>query len=323
MSLFGRRKPELQQTLSIDVCQGDEHARYLYDAAGRGEWEVVRDALVALESADDRIFYLDVVTELDGPQQWVRQWVEAEPKSALARITQGAHFINWGWQARSNYQAKYVSEDQFRVFFDRLRIAENSLDEAADLAPDDPNPWSYLIVTAMGRQLGQAEAMRRFREATARCRWHYRSHTRLLQQLCRKWGGSHEAMHEFANQTVAEMPAGSPLGSLVAWAHFEHWHDLDEPHSTEYVEDPAVVASLRAAAEGSIQHPEFRRAPGWPGVHNIFALMFSLVGEWQRAAELFDLIGDRVTGLPWSYYPDGAISTFLRTRTYCYEMAGR
>ncbi|MEV4704615.1 hypothetical protein [Actinoplanes sp. NPDC049316] len=303
----------------FDDNAGDETARMLDAAARRGDWRTVGATLDRVTDTDLRNFYLGVVTDLEGAQPWIDEWVAAEPGSALPYLVKGCHFTAWAWEARTSKQAKYVSQEQFAVFFRRLKVAEDNLDEALARDPGDANIWAQLIQTAIGRQLGLPEAERRFKEVTARHRWHRSAHHKLLQQKCAKWGGSDELALTFARDTVAEMPPGCSLGSLVAVAHFEqHLQDPGERH----LRRPEVVAEIRAAAEKSVLHPAFRDGPGHRAAHGWFALALTLAGDHRAAVAHFDAIGDTPTRMPWEYFPSPA-RTFTQAKEEVHRAVGR
>jgi hypothetical protein len=305
----------------IDPCLGDETARRLDEAAGRGDWSAVSAMLTPVADQDLRAFYVGVLADRSGPQPWIGKWLAAEPQSALPYLVKGAHAIQWAWEARGSGTASTVSEEQFAAFFRRLKIAEDSLDEAVSRDPADATAWAELITTALGRQLGLDEAERRFKEVVARHRWHRAAHARMLQQKCAKWGGSDELALAFARDTVDLMPAGCSLGSMVAVAHFEA--ALQADGSTEdYLFRPEVRAEVHAAADKSVRHPDFRRIPGHQTADGWFALVFHLAGDHAAAAERFDAIGDLPTELPWGYYRDAG-RAYARYRTKAYRAAGR
>jgi hypothetical protein len=181
--------------------------------------------------------------------------------------------------------------------------------------PDNVTAWYGLVVTSRGRQLGVNETRHRFRQVFARHPGHVRAHQQMLQQLCRKWGGSHEAMHGFAREAMLKAPAGSPLGHLVAIAHLEQWLDLDDAECDRYLHTPSVLGQLHEAADRSVRHPYYRPRPGWAVQHNAFAMAFALAGDQRAAAWHFRAVGDVVTEFPWSYL-DGTdpAAAFARRR---------
>lgn len=288
---------------TIDPAMGDPLAARLIAASQQGDWRTIRELLAGVGHPDDHMFRVRAAAYVKGVEQWIDEWVAAEPRSALPLLVKGAHAIDWAWEARGGGRANTVGEEAFKLFFKRLKLAEDCLDEVTERDPDSATAWAFLVILGRGRQLGVEETRRRFEEATRRHPWHLEAHDQMLQQLCRKWGGSHELMHEFAARTVAEMPAGSPLGRLTATAHLERWLDLKSGEDTAYLGSAEVRAELRAAADRSVRHPGYERRPGWPSPHNSFAMAFSLAGDWAAAAEQFDAIGDLMTEFPWQYTP--------------------
>ncbi|GAB3974873.1 DUF4034 domain-containing protein [Plantactinospora veratri] len=290
---------------TIDKAKGDPGAARLRAALGQRDWVTVRDFLDSVRHPDDRAFYLGVCADVDGVQDWIGEWIAAEPHSTLPVLVRGCHGVYWAWEARGGATAEHTSQSQFKGFFDRLRMAENCLDEVVERDPDDTTAWTFLVTAARGRQVGREEAMRRFAQVVARHPTHLTAHQQMLQFLCKKWFGSTEEMFDFARTAAAKAPAGSLLHELVVVAHIEHWLGLPSEEKDPYIMSPAVRAELRAAAEQSIWHPEHRRRPGWASPYNSFALAFSFAEDYPAAAAVFDAIGDSVTEWPW-YYSSGS-----------------
>ena len=270
------------------------------------DWPTARAMFSNARDLDDLATFVDVSSNVPGSEQWLPEVVRTEIQDTLPLLVYGARGIRWAWDARTAKRAKYVSREQFQLFFERLRIAEDSLQGVVRREPDNVTAWCYLITLALGLELGIDEAMRRFGEVVRRCPGHVGAHRVMLQQLCRKWGGSHETMHSFARDAMRNAPPGSPLGELVATAHFEHWVDLASQRPlTRYLRSAEVLASLHEAADRSVRHPDYRPRRDWPQVHNVFALVFSLAGDREAAAEQFRVIGDLATEFPWAYLDAG------------------
>ncbi|WP_067509305.1 DUF4034 domain-containing protein [Actinoplanes sp. TFC3] len=307
-------------SLTLDPTFGDKDAQALVSYVHSGDWPAIRDMFAAADT-DRRYFLLSVLG--DGPQKppaWLDQWLTAEPGSATAHLIKAVYLIQWAWEARSAHQAKYVSEEQFALFFRRLKLAEDLLDDTVARDPDEPLAWSNLLITAMGRQLGLEEAERRFEQAIAHHRWNTPAHYTLLQHRCEKWGGSNELALSFARSTVAGMPPGHRLGGMVPTAHFEKALQVGE--GLDYLRNPEVIAEVEAAADKSIRHPAFDRRPGFQGVEGWFAMVFAKAGAYRSAAECFERIGDLPDEGPWSYLGDAG-RVYVRTRNEVHQAVGR
>jgi hypothetical protein len=320
---FRRRQRAADQVrLAIDPAMGDPTAARLGVAGAQGDWRTISEILSTVQHPDDHTWYVRMAAYQPGVERWIDEWVAAEPRSTLPLLVKGAHAIDWAWAARGNGRANTVSAEAFKLFFKRLKLAEDCLDEVTDRDQDSATPWSFLVVLGRARQLGIDETRRRFEEVRRRYPWHLDAHGQMLQQLCRKWSGSDELMHGFAQQTLAEMPAGSPLGQLSAIAHLEQWLHLPDGEDAAYITSAEVRAQLLAAADRSVRHPDYVRRPGWPSIHNEFAMALSFSTEWAAAGEQFDLIGDLVTKFPWQYRHRADLA-FLRARELTYAELGR
>ncbi|MFI2211618.1 hypothetical protein [Streptomyces sp. NPDC020141] len=289
----------------VQEDSGDPEVARVREAASAADWDTVRQVLEARPESEDRSELLRAVSDTEGVELWIPGILEAEPEAALPRLVAGMRHISWGWEARTGARAKDVSRGQFEVFHTRLRTAERWLYEAAEREPRWTSPWYGLQFTGRGLQVGQTVARRRFEAAVRRDRHHLGAHQQQLQQVCDKWGGSHQEMHAFAHQAAFGAPGGTLLGQLVAVAHLEEWLSLDSGPDAVYIGAPRVTASLRAAADHSFRHPDFVPRGAWIQVLNTFAMAFSLAGDTASARECFRATEGRVTEFPW-YYLDGS-----------------
>ncbi|MEE1792774.1 hypothetical protein PUR28_18750 [Streptomyces sp. BE308] len=285
----------------VDKDSGDPDARRVREAAEAGDWATVRDVLDARPESEDRTGLLWAVGDVAGTERWITDVVAAEPQAPLPRLVAAVRHISWAWEARTGARASHVSQEQFQLFHDRLATAETWLYEVAECEPGWTSPWYALQVTGRGLQVEADVARRRFEAAVRRDPHHLGAHQQRLQQVCEKWGGSHEDMHAFARASAFAAPGGALLGQLVAVAHLEHWLALDSGPDFRYIGRPEVVASLAEAADHSIRHPDFVRGRGWLQVYNTFAMAFSLAGDVASARECFRATEGRVTEFPWNY----------------------
>jgi hypothetical protein len=56
------------------------------------------------------------------------------------------------------------------------------------------------------------------------------------------------------------------------------------------------------------------RATGWPVEHNYFAMAFMLTGAEDLAREMFAVIGEHVTDMPWALLEGDPVVAFTRFR---------
>ncbi|WP_245727752.1 hypothetical protein [Streptomyces vietnamensis] len=289
----------------LDVDSGDPDVGRVREAAAAADWNTVREVLEARPESEGLTELLWAVGDTAGVERWITGVLEAEPDAALPRLVAGIRHLSWGWEARTGARAKDVTRAQFELFHSRLRTAEKWLYEAAEREPLWSSPWYCLQTTGRGLEVGQVVARRRFEATVRRDPQHLEAHQQQLQQVCDKWGGSHEEMHAFARASAFGAPGGTLLGQLVAIAHIEEWLSLDPGADAAYMRLAEVTNSLREAADHSYRHPDFVRRGAWLQVLNTFALAFSLAGERDSARECFRATEGRVTKFPW-YYLDGS-----------------
>ena len=313
---FGKHK---QRGPAIDPSQGDPGAARLRETLAAQDWAGARDVLEATPHPDDRAFYLDVAGTVQGVQDWIGEWAGKDP---LAQLVRGCHAVRWAWEARGAYQAEFTAEDQFKLFFERLRVAESCLYDATERLPDEAASWAFLVTTARGLQLPVEDASHRFGQAVERHPGHQLAHDEMLQTLCEKWSGSHRQMHAFAVEAVEKSPQGSMMAHLLAMAHLEVAIDLEGPVQGEYLRRTDVRDSLHQAAQRSIFSPEAQFRPGWPRYANSFAVAFSLADDLPAAAAAFDVIGDLVTLQPWGYLGGDESEKFAEARDRAYAARG-
>ncbi|MEU6280201.1 hypothetical protein [Streptomyces sp. NPDC047028] len=277
---------------------GDTRVLTLVHAAEAGDWESVKAALVPFDLGhDDQV--LGELAELPGVQDWIGRAVEEDKEHrATALLISGARYISWGWEARTRARAADVSPQQWRVFRERLVIAEEQLLKAAELRPEWVSPWCRLLTSGRGMSLGPAVNETRRDAALRRDPLDLATHVQWVSQLQPRWGGEPGQALAFARKAFAGAPDGHRLGCVVAVAHIEDWMESDD---ADCLKHPVVRAELSEAAERSILHPAHQRRPGWQHDFNTFAVALSLAGENNTCPRVFRELKGAYTPEAWSY----------------------
>jgi hypothetical protein len=296
----------------FDPACGDPDAVRLCAAMSARDWPAAR-AILDGRDHEHLSFLVDVAAEVPDGQHWLPDVVRSDLRDTLALLMYAARAVCWAWEAHSATEAKNVSRDRFAVFQQRLRLAEDCLQDVVRREPDNATGWYQMLPVARGLDLGQDEARRRFDQVVQYQPGHVWAHRQMLQQLCRKSGGSHSLMHGFAREATLTAAPGSPLGCLVADAYLEEWRDSN-PARVSLLMTTVARERIREAADKSVRHPAYRQRPGWPRIHNSFAMAFSLSAEVVLAAEQFRVIGDRATHYPWCYLDRNPRLAFAQRR---------
>ncbi|MFF1722662.1 hypothetical protein [Streptomyces sviceus] len=277
---------------------GDTRVLALVEAADAGDWEAVKAALVPFDLGRDHAV-LGELAELDGLQDWIGRAVDEDKEHrATALLISGARHISWGWEARTSARAVDVTQEQWRIFHERLEIAEEQLLEAAELRPDWVTPWRRLLTSGRGMSLGPAVNETRRDAALRRDPLDPGTHIEWVSQLQPRWGGEPGQALTFAREAFAGAPDGHRLGCVVAMAHIEEWVESDQKNC---LVTPETQDELLDAAERSILHPAYVRSPGWQEDFNIFAMALSLASESIALPRVFHALEGAFTPWPWKY----------------------
>lgn len=310
MPLFGRKdKPQAPPYVrKTDIFVGDPDALRLHAALSTGRWQETHDFLEGVRDWRLREFYVNVLAAVKGRPGWIDEWVAARPDSAIPLLFSGWQRINWAWEARGTTWAIAVKDEAWPVYQARLVDADRELAKAAAIDESDPTPVARSIWVAMGLELGQAEIRRRFEEASGREHLNQAACYTMIQASSRKWGGSHEAMFEFARWVSAQAPDGSPCHTTVALAHLERWLDLPRQQQAGYFTGGRTTPEVRRAAERSIHSAAYPGGPPSWADRNTFAFCFWLGKDYTAVIDQMRLIGRRLTPGPWYYQGDPIIA---------------
>lgn len=194
-----------------------------------------------------------------------------------------------------------VTQAQWRLFHERLGIAEEQLLEAAELRPEWVAPWRRLLTSGRGMSLGRAVNETRLGAALRRDPLDLETHIEWVSQLQPRWGGEPGQATAFARDALARAPQGHRLGCVIAMARIEDWVESDR---ADCLETPAIQDELRKAADHSILHADYVRRPGWQHDFNMFAMALSLAGEDHRIRRVFRALDGAYTTRPWTYFAD-------------------
>ncbi|WP_225839970.1 hypothetical protein [Streptomyces sp. NK08204] len=277
---------------------GDARVLALVEAAGAGDWAAVKAALAPFDLGRDHQV-LGELADLDGVQDWIGRAVEEDKEHrATALLISGARHISWGWEARTRALAAHVTPEQWRVFRERLRIAEEQLLEAAELRPEWVTPWRRLLTSGRGMSLGPAVNETRRDAALRRDPLDLETHIEWVSQLQPRWGGEPGEALAFAREAFAGAPEGHRLGCVIAVAHIEDWVESGRKNCLVTAE---IQDELLDAAERSILHPAHVRRPGWQHDFNMFAMALSLASERIALPRVFRELGGAYTSWPWQY----------------------
>ncbi|HWS32353.1 MAG TPA: hypothetical protein VN408_06380 [Actinoplanes sp.] len=309
---FKKSGPAAPDTPEFCGHLGDPEAERLDEALEKRDWETSR-TIIAAAAPEERSYYVGIAAGTEGVEEWIDGPVRDEPESTLPLLIRGARLVYWAWEARGEGLANTVSEDAWKVWFNRLRRAEDCLDEVVERDPGSAEAWEYLITLSRARQLPQEERWRRFEGLIGADPAHYYGHQQMLEGQMRKWSGSAEAMFDFARTRAAACP-GTHIPVLVPLAHLEHARGKSKSslELQEYLQESDVVDDIWDAAQLSVFHDDYKETLLTPIVWNNFAFTLGLGGQTNAAGSIMDAMGDDwITRSPWQ-----SMENFLKVRAH-------
>lgn len=290
----------------FDPAVAFPEARVLRDATQAGDWPTVSAFFARFTAPNERRFGVKITMDVPSAEPMLRDAIQRDRRSSLARVLLAAHLVERGWTIRTSARAAHVSREQFAEMHEQLRHAERILIDVTAREPANELAWWLRLTTSRGLELGQSETRRRYDRLAVHHPGFLSAQANLLGQLYPKWGGSWEAAEAFVRECTAAARPGDAQGVLVADLHLERWLDLGTQDGLKHLRQPSVHEELVAAAASSVLHPAYRSRFGWVGAHSVFAMVFSLIGDEPRAAVHFRALDGRATEFPWAYLPDPA-----------------
>jgi hypothetical protein len=309
--LRGARPPQAR----IVAADGDRELYAVFQSAEARNWSAVRE-LLSKQSGNDLSTLIAGLCGKQSLAEWLPEAIGKESEDAIARAVLGAEAIGRAWRIRTAQRAPHVSQEQFREFHRILREAEEHLYAAAELDSRSAAPWHSLLVSGRGLQVGMEIQQRRFEAVLERSPDHLRAHQQMLQQLCRKWSGSHERMHAFATEAMRG-PYGDELGVLIPRAYYEHYGYLPQ-NSPEraFIRSAESRAELQEAADRTIFRPGYRPARDPYAAANVFAWTFTAARMWPQARAAFEASAGVVVN--WGDFAD-PVAVYLHQRDLAYK----
>jgi tetratricopeptide (TPR) repeat protein len=150
------------------------------------------------------------------------QWCKATSHHS-AFVVRGNYYIKDAWRDRGTAYAKYVSEEQFRLFYEKLKLAQEDLNSAYKinlrnaytLNQEDPNIASSMLIVVRGLGLGIDERELWFQRGIEVDPSFYYLYKNKFQDLTHLWGGSIGESYIFAQSLFENPPKDSLAYTLL------------------------------------------------------------------------------------------------------------
>ena len=295
----------------------------LQRALERGDFAALSTTLENAASDWSRVYEVYELLCTAKSLSQLKSWCEREPQNPVAKLALGVAALDAAWQARTGRRARDVAESAWQSFASLSGEARHALAQAAELAPDDPTPWAFLVKVAMGE--GDQEAvLGALDEANRRDAGHYFAHDNAMFALTEKWLGSHRASLDLVRNAAAQLPPGAPVHGLVIAAHINVWQyraffESDNAKALAYLSKKKVQRECDLALARSVDHADHTACAASNRVQNDAAFYYHLIGDHDAARERFHQIGQRWTLAPWGWGPGLTAARAFRNARLCAE----
>jgi len=239
------------------------------------------------------------------------RWAEAVPRSRFEPLVRSRLEVRFAWRKRGAGYGGEVPESAWPGWYAHLARADAALAEATERAPDLAEAPAERVWVALLRGRPTGEIRAHFYAALRIEPTNELAHRNLLSALTPRWGGSDNAVLEFARFVSKQHPDDVRLGLLVHQAHLEVRSGLPDSDAKDYYREDAVWEEVSRVLSRLIDaYP----ASGWG--HNTLAFIAGQAGQKAAALHEFRWIGRRWDPSVW-----GEIREFDRVRGWALTAA--
>ncbi len=199
------------------------------------------------------------------------------------------YWRRYAWAARGTGWASGVSENNFRLFEERLGRAKTALFRSWELDPKDPQTPTDMINVLLGLDEERGEMELWFKRAMKLNTNNYTACRHKLWYLDPRWHGSDEDLLAFGKECVASKAWGGQVPLILADAHkaIQAYNYTQEPERSTYWQRPEVWPDIQASFDRFFQlnpnaadhHQNYAfyayRCQQWDELHRQLGLMRS------------------------------------------------
>lgn len=264
------------------------------DDALRGETRTSSGlwTLTMIDSGLEDVFQSDPHDEAMWEQhrRHVQAWVDAYPESAAPRLAYAQMLFQHGWRYRGGGFASTVDEADWAPFRKHVRSAAEYLESNKAIASADPRWYEYMAQIAVNEQWPQDRFDAMIDEGLKRYPTYYQLYFAAMEYSAPKWGGSAQAIEDFARAAVkrTRKTEGEGMYARIYWyAAQSQYHDALFTQSK--IDWEAMKRGI---------HDVVARYPDAWNLNN-FARFACLAGDRAETWALIDRIGDDVDARVW------------------------
>ena len=141
-------------------------------------------------------------------------------------LLEGKFYIDYAWKGRGTGFADKVTDEQWKLFGERLELAEKALLRGMEVDPKEGRLAMEMITVASAQSKGLPEMKRWWQKAMEANPNNYDACNKLLYFLLPKWYGSREIMLEFGRECATSEKFGGTVPLILFDAHYMYMNSV-------------------------------------------------------------------------------------------------
>jgi len=226
----------------------------------------------------------------------LREMQKRFPKSDTLALAEAIYWYKFAWHARGGGVASSVSPEGLKLFKQRLRRAEQVLKETKAYSSDLPGWYQTMLDVEFELGRPQETILKTLEEAVQRYKYYYPDYFAMVFYLLPKWGGSWQAVDNFANWSAksTEPELGDAMYARIYWYVYEKMWNRRTIFSETRISWKKMNASFQTILK---RHPK----SNWN--LNNYAKFACLADDRETFLSLRKIIGQNIMKSAWRSVP--------------------
>jgi hypothetical protein len=246
-------------------------------------FEICDAALTSMkgEGIADYGAYSQAYSCVEGPifQNW--------PNAYTSFLLKGEAYVQLAWGARGPGYSDTVTPEGWKLFNERITVAENALTNAWQANPNDSRIADQMLEVELGQGEGRDRMELWFGRAMALNPCDYYACARKLLYLQPKWYGSVDDMLQFGRECATNTQWAGDISMIMLDAHyFISCMYTNQEDQDNYWKRPEVWPDLQTA-----YGRYFQVNPNDTGRYGQYALYAYKCGQWKEFLDLIKNFG--------------------------------
>lgn len=226
-------------------------------------------------------------------EQRINEWQEKYPNSTAVRIVHAEMLLQRGWAIRGRGFVNTVKPESWKPFLGYVESARNYLNDNEQFRNDDPNWDTTLLDIAKTQSISDVEFDAMSEAALNRNPDHYEIYFSIAEKYAPKWGGSPDAIENFARDAVVRTQSfdGNSMYARIYWlaSQSQFGENLFNSSSVSWQQMKLGIEDV------------LKKYPDKWNIYN-FAMFACFASDKEKAKELLSRISHEQFNKSWPHF---------------------